>query len=252
MSSNHPSFEPIVTLVLRVTCSGTIPPPKGPELTWMVFDSTFETQPTASPSTPAVSDGLAGQSMKMTVARSPRLPTMAASERRREWPAPRPLLVKEPLDGVEHRVLVLGRLGRRGGPRGGRGPDVLPYAVVLLPALQRIVQVDYLPLRVPVLHEPRHLARQGLGEPPHVVAVLSPEVERDQHRLDRHRVDRGPLPLVDVGRDLGARVELGDALVADRDQREAITTGAVGFRVAQRLAGVDGHHHQQGDLGELE
>src|SRR6476646_10664246 len=233
MSSNHPSFEPIVTLVLRVTCSGTIPPPKGPELTWMVFDSTFETQPTASPSTPAVSDGLAGQSMKMTV-------------------APSPLLVKEPLDGVEHRVLVLGRLGRRGGPRGGRGPDVLPYAVVLLPALQRIVQVDYLPLRVPVLHEPRHLARQGLGEPPHVVAVLSPEVERDQHRLDRHRVDRGPLPLVDVGRDLGARVELGDALVADRDQREAITTGAVGFRVAQRLAGVDGHHHQQGDLGELE
>src|SRR6266481_889740 len=191
----------------------------------MVLASTLEIQPIASPSTwsrsaMAVSDGSAGQSMKMTTARSAMLPTAAARERRRLLPGTTCLVVKEPLDGVEDRVLVLSGLGGARGARRCGGPDVLPHAVVLLPALQRIVEVDDLPLRMAVLQQPAHLPRDGLGETAHVVAVLPAEVEGDQHRLHRHSVDRGLLPLVDVGGDLGARIELGDALVGDRDQLE--------------------------------
>src|SRR6266853_4021642 len=122
----------------------------------MVLASTLETQLLASPSTGpwsavAVSDGSAGQSMKMTTARSAMLPTAAARERSRLLPGTTCLLVKEPLDGVEHLVLVLSGLGRaRGAGRRG-GPDVLPHTVVLLPALQRIVEIDDLPLRMAVL-----------------------------------------------------------------------------------------------------
>src|SRR5512144_1746082 len=100
----------------------------------MVLASTFETQPTVSPSAwpnPAVSEGSGGQSMKMTTARSVRLPTMAASESSRLLPGATCLLVEEPLDGVEDRVLVLASLGRGGSARRG-GADVLPHAVVLL------------------------------------------------------------------------------------------------------------------------
>ncbi len=50
MSSNQPSLAPTVIRVVLVTTSGTTPPPNGPELTWMVLDSTFATQPTVSPS----------------------------------------------------------------------------------------------------------------------------------------------------------------------------------------------------------
>src|SRR5512144_1105043 len=151
MSSNQPSLEPTVIFVFLVTRSGTTPPPNGPELTWMVLASTFETQPIASPSArPAVSEGSAGQSMKMTTARGARLPTAAASERIRWLPGATCLLVEKPLDGVEDRVLVLPGLGRGGGTRRG-GADVLPHAIVLLPTLEWVVQVDHLPLRLAVL-----------------------------------------------------------------------------------------------------
>ena len=51
MSSNQPSLAPpTVIRVALVTTKGTTPPPNGPELTWMVLDSTFDTQPTVSPS----------------------------------------------------------------------------------------------------------------------------------------------------------------------------------------------------------
>src|SRR5262249_14356932 len=85
------------------------------------------------------------------------------------------LLVKKTLDGVEHGVLV--RSGLRGGRRGSRlrGAQVLAHAVVLLPALERIVEVDHLPLRVAVLEQPAHLARHGLGKATDIVAVLPPE-----------------------------------------------------------------------------
>ena len=57
----------------------------------MVLASTLEIQPIASPSTwsrsaVAVSDGSAGQSMKMTAARSAMLPTAATSESSRLLP----------------------------------------------------------------------------------------------------------------------------------------------------------------------
>src|SRR5690349_9992076 len=123
--------------------------------------------------------------MKMTTARSVRLPTMAASESSRLLPGATCLLVEKPLDGVEDRILALPGLGRGGGARGG-GADVLPHAVVLLPALERVVEIDHLPLRMAVLQQPAHLPRDGLGEPSDVVAVLAAEVEGDQHRLDRH------------------------------------------------------------------
>src|ERR1700730_6975257 len=241
MSSNQPSLEPIVIRVLRVTSSGTTPPPNGPELTWIVLASTFETQPIVSPSawsrsTVMVSDGSAGHSVKMTTARSTTLPTAAIRESSRLLPGATCLLVEKPLDRVEHRVLVLAGLGGGGRAGGRRGPDVLPHAVVLLPALEGVVQVDDLPLRVAVLQEPRHLPRQGLGEAAHVVAVLAAEVEGDQHRLHRHGVDRGPLPLVDVDRDLGARVELGDALVGDGDQLEPVLLGHVLLEELHRIA----------------
>src|SRR6266446_501759 len=148
----------------------------------MVLASTLETQPIASPSTwsrsaVAVSGGSAGQSMKMTTARSAMLPTAAARERNRLLPGTTCLLVKEPLDGVEHRVLVLSGLGRAGGAGRRGGPDVLPHTVILLPALQRIVEIDGFPLRMAVLQQPAHLPRDGLGETAHVVAVLPAEVE---------------------------------------------------------------------------
>src|SRR5258708_16577758 len=147
----------------------------------MVLASALELQPIASPSTwsrsaMAVSDGSAGQSMKMTTARSAMLPTAAARERRRLLPGTTCLVVKEPLDGVEDRVLVLSGLGgARGAGRGG-GSDLLPHAVVLLPALHRIIEVDDLSLPKAHLHHPTHLPRAGLGETAHAVPV--PPAER--------------------------------------------------------------------------
>src|SRR4029453_9943549 len=92
------------------------------------------------------------------------------------------LLVKKPLDSIEHRVLVGISLGRRGGGAWSGGTHVLPHAVVLLPALERIVQAAPLPLGGAFLHEPAHLPRHRLGEAADVVAILPPEVERDEHR----------------------------------------------------------------------
>src|SRR5882724_10049760 len=244
----------------------------------MVLDSTFDTQPTVSPSgvcaLTAVNSYSAvsgAQSISTTAARRARLPAAAPIVRKRLPPDTTRLVVKKPLDRVEDRILVRGGLGGGRGSPGGRGADVLPHAVVLLPALERIVEVDRLPLRVAVLEQPAHLLRHRLREPPDVVAILPAKIERDQHRLDRHAVDRGPLPLVDVGGNLGARIELGDALVRDRDQLEAVLLGDVfleqlhreaghvehrvdapGLELGQRLAGIDRHHLGGHDLGELE
>src|SRR5258707_2957187 len=104
----------------------------------MVLASALEIQPIASPSTwsrsaMAVSDGSAGQSMKMTTARSAMLPTAAARERRRLRPGTTCLVVKEPLDGVEDRVLVLSGLGRARGAGRRAGPEVLSAPVEPLP-----------------------------------------------------------------------------------------------------------------------
>src|ERR1700687_1323210 len=135
----------------------------------MVLDSTFDTQPTVSPSgrprpgVNAYSPGSGGQSIRTTAARSARLPAAAPIERNRLPPEITRLLVKESFDRVEDGIFVRGRLCRRRGRRGG-GADVLPHAVVLLPALQRVVEVDHLPLRVAVLEEPGHLLLQRLGE----------------------------------------------------------------------------------------
>src|SRR5260370_18605213 len=91
----------------------------------------------------AVSGGSAGQSMKMTTARSAMLPTAAARERNRLLPGTTCLLVKEPLDGVEHRVLVLSGLGRAGGAGRPRGPDLLPPPVIPVPRLQPSTVSDH-------------------------------------------------------------------------------------------------------------
>src|SRR4026208_2596883 len=108
MSSNQPSWAPpTVIRVALVTTSGTTPPPNGPELTWMVLASTFDTQPTASPSgrsRPGVnpsSPGSGGQSISTTAARSARLPAAAPMERKRLLPDTTRLLVEKPLDRVE-------------------------------------------------------------------------------------------------------------------------------------------------------
>src|SRR5712691_1115403 len=158
MSSNQPSLAPVVILVCFVTSRGITPPPNGPALTWIRLPSTFETQPTVSPpdcSRPvtAWSRGSDGQRVKTTAARSTRLPAAAPIVRRRLFPGATRLLVEEPLDGVEDRILVRARLGG-GGDTGRCRPHVLPHAVVLLPALERIVEVDHLPLRVAVLQQP--------------------------------------------------------------------------------------------------
>src|SRR5215471_4166989 len=114
--------------------------------------------------------GSAGHSMRTTAVRSPRLPTAAPMVSSRWLGGATCLLVKKPLDGVEDRVLVGPGLGRgRGGSR-LRGAQVLAHAIVLLPALERIVEVDHLPLRVTVLDQPAHLTRHGLGESTDIVA----------------------------------------------------------------------------------
>src|SRR5258705_1999934 len=136
--------------VVLVTTSGTTPPPNGPELTWMVLDSTFDTQPTVSPSgrsrpgVNAYSPGSGGQSISTTAARSARLPAAAPIERKRLPPDTTRLLVKKSFDRVEDRVLVRGGLCR--GVRGpaGRRAGALPHAVVLLPAHQPVVEIDRL------------------------------------------------------------------------------------------------------------
>src|SRR5215813_5892190 len=48
-------------------------------------------------------------------------------------------------------------------------------AVILLPPFEGRVEIDCFPLRVPVLDEPRQVARQGLGELTHQFAVAPAE-----------------------------------------------------------------------------
>jgi len=67
-------------------------------------------------------------------------------------------------------------------------------------------------------------------------SILPAEIERDQHRLDRHAVDRGPLPLVHVGGDLRARIELhARALVHREDVLDGARRGVRGEVDAGRL-----------------
>src|SRR5436309_14357986 len=86
------------------------------------------------------------------------------------------LLTKHLADRVHDRV-ELGGLLRAGGPGRRLLLHVFPNAFVLLPPLQGDVEVDRLPLRVAVLREPVEVARDELGEPPHGLAIVSPEVE---------------------------------------------------------------------------
>src|SRR5258705_9970649 len=160
MSSNQPSLAPTVIRVALVTTSGTTPPPNGPELTWMVLDSTFDTQPTVSPSgvcaRAAVNSYSAvsgGQSISTTAARRARLPAAAPIVRKRLPPDTTRLVVKKSLDRVEDRILVRGGLGGGPGSRGGPA-EVIPHAGLLLPALERVGAGDRLPPRVAVLEQP--------------------------------------------------------------------------------------------------
>src|SRR5262249_5280761 len=91
-----------------------------------------------------------------------------------------PLIPEDFPDGVLDRIC---RRRRRGRLRRRRGREVLPHAVVLLPALERVVELHRLPLRVPVVDEPTHVRGQDLGEATDVVAVETAEVEGYEHRL---------------------------------------------------------------------
>src|SRR4030095_15534369 len=78
-----------------------------------------------------------------------------------------PLVTQHALDGVQDRILR----GFRGGRRGCGAPDVLPNAVVLFPALQRIVELNRFPLGVTVVPEPADVRGEELGEAADVIAI---------------------------------------------------------------------------------
>src|SRR5262249_49174423 len=149
--------------------------------------------------------------------------------------------------------------------------DVLPNAVVLLPALERIVELNRLPLGVTVVSEPAHVRGEELGEAADVIAVEPAEVEGHQDRLDGDRGQRLRLPSVHVRRNLGGRIELDDALVGYGDQRQVVggrdafrqelhrRAGDIKHRVdatrlelGQRFVRVDVHHLSRLDLRDLE
>src|SRR5690242_13505500 len=98
-----------------------------------------------------------------------------------------PLIPEDFPDGVLDRIC---RRRRRGRLRRRRGCEVLTHAVVLLPTLERVVELHRLPLRVPVVGEPAHVRGQDLGESADVVTVETAEIEGHQHRLDGHRRQR--------------------------------------------------------------
>src|SRR4030095_15598791 len=82
-------------------------------------------------------------------------------------PTAAPLVTQLALDGVQDRILRR----FRGGRRGCGAPDVLPNAVVLFPALQRVVELNRLPLGVTVVPEPAHVRGEDLGEAADVIAI---------------------------------------------------------------------------------
>src|SRR5947199_7060025 len=133
------------------------------------------------------------------------------------------LLTEHLADRVHDRI-DLGGLLRAGG-LGGRLVQVFLHAVVLLPALQRELEVDRLPLRVAVLRQPLEVRRQNLGEPSHVVAIAPPIVERHEDRLDRDGLDVLWMSGVRVGGDRDGRVELGGCHVGYWDEREMVRRG---------------------------
>src|SRR4030095_14617615 len=83
-----------------------------------------------------------------------------------------PLVTQHALDGVQDRILRR----FRGGRGGAVAPAVLPNAVVLLPALQRIVELNRLPFGVTVVPEPADVRGEELGEAADVIAIEPAQV----------------------------------------------------------------------------
>src|SRR5262245_32114741 len=154
-------------------------------------------------------------------------------------------LVEHLLDGVHDRIPA-GRL--RGGGLAGLA-EVLRDAVILLPAPQRRVEIHRLPLGMAVLHEPRQVGGDGLGELTYQIAVAAAEIEGDEHRLHRYRGKRLRLPGIGAGGNLGPWIELGDALVRDGDQREVVR---LAHPVAEELHRVARHVEHGVHLSVLE
>src|SRR5262249_12807531 len=94
-----------------------------------------------------------------------------------------PLVTQHALDGVQDRIVRRFR-------GGGRGPgvrDELTNAIELFQVLQRIVEMDRLPLGVTIAPEPADVRGEELGEAADVIAVEPAEVEGHQDRLDGDR-----------------------------------------------------------------
>src|SRR5262245_31209809 len=178
-----------------------------------------------------------------------------------------PLVTQHALDGVQNRILRR----FRGGRRGCGAPDVLPNAVVLVPALQRIIELNRFPLGVTVVPEPADVRGEELSEAADVIAIEPAKVEGHQDRLDGDRGQWLRLPSVHVRRNLGGRIKLDDALVGHGDQRQIVggrdalreelyrRAGDIEHRVdstrlelGQRLVRVDVHHLARFDLRDLE
>src|SRR5262245_34328077 len=156
------------------------------------------------------------------------------------------LLGQHLLDRLHHRVRL-----RRTWP--GRALDglteVLANAVILLPSLQGIFEIDRFPLWMAVFDQPIEFFRDRLGETPNILAVLPSEVEGHEYGFNRHRVQCARLPRVGTSRYLRPRVELGDALVGDWDQGEAVAGGDL---LGEQLHGVSGHVEHGVDRSRLQ
>jgi hypothetical protein len=180
-----------------------------------------------------------------------------------------PAPVERVLDGVGHGIALAG--ARRRAVALGRFPHVLAHAVVLLPAGQGRVEVDALPPRMAVLHEPRQAERDVLREAADQRARRARLLPRDQDGLDGDRADRRRLPLIGLRRDVDRRVGLLDALVRDRDQREPVVRGDLAaeetdrrrrhpdhrvdparLQPGQRLGALARHELLGDDVGQLE